>query len=100
MQENVGTVDRWIRVGVGTGLVAAGLGAGRGRPLGPVALVALGALVLESALTRVCPVNALLGVNTRVFDGGKVRVLAEPSGSSAVSTSPGIGAAQRLPADS
>ncbi|XYI02577.1 DUF2892 domain-containing protein [Sorangium sp. So ce1128] len=46
------------------GLGATALGGLKGRPGGLVALVA-GALIVESAITRVCPVNRLLGVDTR-----------------------------------
>lgn len=41
---------------------ARALGPGR---LGPAALLALGALLVESAITRVCPLNHLLGLDTR-----------------------------------
>ncbi|WP_437931232.1 DUF2892 domain-containing protein [Sorangium sp. So ce291] len=67
MQENVGTLDRTARLVAGPllmGLGATALGGLRGRPGGLVALVA-GALIVESAITRVCPVNRLLGVDTR-----------------------------------
>ncbi|HYP74341.1 MAG TPA: DUF2892 domain-containing protein [Polyangiaceae bacterium] len=65
MQENVGDRDRVLRFGVGGALLIAGLlGLRRGR-LGPALLFASGAMVLESAVTRVCPVNSLLGVDTR-----------------------------------
>ncbi|WP_437682065.1 YgaP family membrane protein [Sorangium sp. So ce131] len=67
MQENVGTLDRTARLVAGPllmGLGATALGGLRGRPGGLAALVA-GALIVESAITRVCPVNRLLGVDTR-----------------------------------
>ncbi|MGK3963911.1 DUF2892 domain-containing protein [Sorangium sp. So ce118] len=67
MQENVGTLDRTARLVAGPllmGLGATALGGLKGRPGGLVALVA-GALIVESAITRVCPVNRLLGVDTR-----------------------------------
>lgn len=67
MKENVGTVDRMLRTVVGSGLVAVGYtrwGGNRGRGPGLVAMIG-GALLLESAVTRVCPINALLGIDTR-----------------------------------
>lgn len=66
MRENVGGADRVIRGITGPGLMVAGLtalGARRGRPGGLSALVG-GALLAESALTKVCPLNALLGIET------------------------------------
>jgi uncharacterized membrane protein len=69
MQENVGMRDRWIRGVVGSALVGGGLAAvARQRPLTAAALTALGAVLLETAITRVCPVSALLGVDTRRWD--------------------------------
>jgi hypothetical protein len=67
MKENVGTADRAIRSVLGPALVLAGyarLGGRHGNPLGLAAMIA-GTLVLESAITRVCPVNAMAGVDTR-----------------------------------
>jgi hypothetical protein len=67
MRENVGHVDRIVRTVVGSGLVAlafAPLRAHDGRLPGLLALVA-GTMVLESALTRVCPLNHALGLDTR-----------------------------------
>jgi hypothetical protein len=67
MRENVGHVDRIVRTVVGTGLVALGfapLRAHDGRLPGLFAVVA-GALLLESAVTRVCPLNHALGLDTR-----------------------------------
>jgi hypothetical protein len=67
MQENVGTTDRLLRSFAGPALLAYGiarLGGIRREPYGIAALVG-GALILESAITRVCPLNALLGIDTR-----------------------------------
>jgi uncharacterized membrane protein len=67
MKENVGDTDRAIRALVGPALVAAGvtrLGGRLGRTGGMAAVVG-GALILESAITRVCPLNAAMGVDTR-----------------------------------
>lgn len=67
MKENVGQIDRWMRSVVGPGLLALGyakLGGNRGHIGGLLAMIG-GALILESAITRVCPVNALLGIDTR-----------------------------------
>lgn len=70
MQENVGDRDRRLRWVLGSGLVVAALGplgAREGRLRGLGALVS-GALVLESAITRTCPINAWLGIDTRERD--------------------------------
>jgi hypothetical protein len=74
MHENVGTMDRTARFVAGPllmGLGATALGGRRGRTSGLVALVA-GALVLESAVTRVCPLNRLLGLDTRKKHSGRM----------------------------
>jgi hypothetical protein len=67
MKENVGGADRAMRFVAGPAIMALGLttlGGRRGRLPGLVTLVA-GVLTLESAITAVCPVNRLIGVNTR-----------------------------------
>lgn len=67
MRENVGKLDRATRSVVGPSLILAGvsvLGGARGRPLGLLSMIA-GATILESAITRVCPLNAALKVDTR-----------------------------------
>jgi uncharacterized membrane protein len=67
MKENVGSTDRALRSIAGPALVLAGitrLGALQGRVTGLIALLA-GALVIDSAITRVCPVNSVLGIDTR-----------------------------------
>jgi len=67
VKENVGDTDQRVRSVVGTALVGAALGplgARSGRLPGLVALVS-GALLLESAVTRTCPLNEWLGIDTR-----------------------------------
>ncbi len=67
MKENVGTVDRAARSIVGPALVALGYtrwGGDEGRPLGLLAMMG-GVTIIESAITRVCPINGLLGLDTR-----------------------------------
>lgn len=67
MKENVGKKDRLIRSITGPALVGIGylaLGGDRGRIPGLVAM-GVGLLISESAVTKVCPVNALLGLDTR-----------------------------------
>jgi hypothetical protein len=67
MKENVGRKDQAMRSVVGPMLLAIGywmLGGNKGRLRGILTLVS-GALIIESAITRVCPVNALLGLDTR-----------------------------------
>jgi uncharacterized membrane protein len=66
MQENVGPVDRTVRSVVGPALMLLGatrLGARDGALLGLAALVG-GALLVENAITGVCPLNAALGIRT------------------------------------
>jgi hypothetical protein len=67
MKENVGRTDQLLRAAAGPALMLLGytrLEGRRGRALGLAALVG-GALVVESAITRTCPLNALLGLDTR-----------------------------------
>lgn len=71
MHENVGDRDRMLRSIAGPAMMGLGLtvlGARQGRPLGLLATVA-GALIVESAITRVCPLNAAIGIDTREHDG-------------------------------
>lgn len=67
MKENVGRADQIVRSIVGPGLVALGysrLGGDYGRPAGLLTMLA-GWSLIESAVTRTCPVNALIGLDTR-----------------------------------
>lgn len=67
MKENVGSADRAARSILGPTLMLLGYlrwGGSSGRLKGLGAMLA-GALVVESAVTRVCPVNAWLGIDTR-----------------------------------
>ena len=66
MRENVGGADRGMRAVLGPGLVALGAaGIARGRnPLPAAAAMVVGALITETAVTRVCPLNEALGVDT------------------------------------
>lgn len=66
MRENVGGADRVLRAIMGPGLVALGFarwGGHRGRPLGLLMMMS-GAVVAETAITRVCPLNEALGIDT------------------------------------
>ena len=68
MTENVGGWDRILRSVVGPGMLALGyvwLRGREGRLPGLAAMIG-GALITESAVTRVCPVNRLLHLDTRV----------------------------------
>ena len=70
MQENVGRLDQTARSFLGTALISVafmGLGVGRGRLPGIAALIA-GTLLMESAITRTCPTNYLLGIDTREIE--------------------------------
>ena len=66
MKENVGGADRAVRAVLGPALAAAGaVEVARGRrPIAAAAVLVAGALIAESAITRVCPLNELLGVDT------------------------------------
>jgi hypothetical protein len=75
MEQNVGGLDRLVRLVGGTLLVAAGVAGYAGllwvaygplpQALTSVALFVVGAILLVTGLTRRCVVNSLLGVNTR-----------------------------------
>ncbi|MFU8802236.1 MAG: DUF2892 domain-containing protein [Bradymonadaceae bacterium] len=67
MKENVGTIDRIVRSLVGPTLIILGYkkwGGDKGRTLGLLAMMG-GTTLVESAITRVCPLNAMLGIDTR-----------------------------------
>lgn len=66
MRENVGGADRAVRAVAGPALMALGYarwGGEQGRLPGLLAMLG-GALVTETAITRVCPLNEALGVDT------------------------------------
>ncbi|HEU0012697.1 MAG TPA: DUF2892 domain-containing protein [Longimicrobium sp.] len=66
MRENVGGADRTVRMVAGPALLALGFtrwGGGAGRLAGLLAMLG-GALITETAITRVCPLNEALGVDT------------------------------------
>lgn len=67
MKENVGKKDRLIRSVAGPVLMGLGylaLGGDKGKGPG-LAAMGIGLLISESALTKVCPMNAFLGLDTR-----------------------------------
>ncbi|MBA2665238.1 MAG: DUF2892 domain-containing protein [Bradymonadaceae bacterium] len=67
MKENVGTLDRIARSIAGPALILLGYsrwGGHRGE-LGGLAAIVAGTTLIESAITRVCPVNGLLRIDTR-----------------------------------
>lgn len=67
MKENVGKKDRLARSIIAPALIGLGytvLGGNKGR-LGGLAAIVVGTLIAESAITKVCPANAMLGVDTR-----------------------------------
>lgn len=67
MKENVGKLDRIVRSVMGPSLVVLGysrLGGSKGHPVGLLSMIA-GAGVIESAITRVCPLSRALGIDTR-----------------------------------
>jgi hypothetical protein len=66
MRENVGGADWLMRVVAGPALLALGYtrwGGGEGRLPGLLAMLS-GVLITETAITRVCPLNEALGVDT------------------------------------
>jgi hypothetical protein len=67
MEENVGKKDQALRALAGP--LALSLGYyrmdGRRGKTGGLATMIAGALIIESAITRTCPLNALLGIDTR-----------------------------------
>ncbi len=67
MQENVGRTDRIVRALASTAMIGLGLsGLFRGRRIALSVTSLLAGVVLgETAITRVCPLNAALGVDTR-----------------------------------
>jgi hypothetical protein len=68
MHENVGRVDQIVRFIVSPPLIAVGvrgLGRRRGSLIGPTAVLLFGEALLSSAVTRVCPLNRALGIDTR-----------------------------------
>ncbi len=69
MKENVGRNDQMMRAVAGPLMIAAGyaLGAKQGKGAGLMTMIA-GVLVTETALTKTCPLNAFLGVDTREWD--------------------------------
>jgi hypothetical protein len=70
MKENVGRVDQSFRAVLGPALMVLGYSrlGGRFGSLKGLATLVAGATVIESAVTRVCPLNALFGVDTRKLD--------------------------------
>ena len=65
MRENVGSIDAFARTVVGGALAYVAVRELGPRKLRSAALLALGALLVESAITRVCPLHHLLGLDTR-----------------------------------
>ncbi|SDB53614.1 Protein of unknown function [Desulfonatronum thiosulfatophilum] len=67
MKENVGSLDQAVRGVLGSVLLAKGfsrLGGSKGRSLGLLSMLA-GVSLIESAITRVCPLSGYLGIDTR-----------------------------------
>lgn len=66
MRENVGGADRMMRAVAGPALLAMGYARWGGREGDVLGLLAMlgGALITETAITRVCPLNEALGVDT------------------------------------
>jgi hypothetical protein len=62
MEANVGTIDRAIRLVIAIALIGVGLGVVRG-PRG-IAMAAVGAIPLVSALSGHCLLYRVFGINT------------------------------------
>ena len=75
MKENVGRIDQTLRSVIAPVLLVLGYTTLNGKRGGTIGLIAMisGALLVESAITRVCPINALLGVDTRRLDSAVQR---------------------------
>ena len=69
MQVNIGRIDQIVRGVVGTAITGLGIAQlPRGnRGLGAIA-IAIGAMIMQSAVTRVSPGYAILGIDTRSSD--------------------------------
>ncbi len=67
MKENVGSLDRTLRSLVGPALIAMGSARilSNRKPLLGILGVVAGTGLTESALTRVCPLSAAAGIDTR-----------------------------------
>lgn len=65
MKENVGRLDRIIRGVVGPSAVALSISQLRKHPILAALGIVVGAIVTETAVTRVCPVSSALGIDTR-----------------------------------
>ena len=67
MKENVGQKDQMIRSLIGPGLIILGYFFLKGKKgnLGGLTSMVAGTLISESAITKVCPVNEFLGIDTR-----------------------------------
>ena len=67
MKENVGRIDQTIRSIIGPTLFLAGYYSleKKSRQKLPLAVMIGGALIIESAITRTCPLNAIMGIDTR-----------------------------------
>lgn len=73
MHENVSGKERVVRGVMGSLLVAAGISrlGGRGRPWSGAAALVAGGLLLETVITRVCPVNKLVAGARRSWGGAR-----------------------------
>jgi hypothetical protein len=67
MRENVGSIDQAVRSVLGPAMIVLGyakLGGRQGKTAGLLTMMA-GVSLVESAITRVCPLTALFGLDTR-----------------------------------
>jgi len=61
---NVGSIDRAVRIVIGTGLLLTGLLLPDIGTVWRVVLLVIAAVSLVTAAVRYCPANALFGINT------------------------------------
>jgi uncharacterized membrane protein len=65
VKENVGRTERIVRIVVGASVAAASLTQIRRHPILALVGAVAGALVTETGVTRVCPLNTAFGIDTR-----------------------------------
>jgi|SRR4051812_4807725 uncharacterized membrane protein len=90
MLENVGKTDRWLRAAVGSSLVLAGLGGARRGGLASALALGAGVMLLETAITRVCPVNHWLGIDTRFQNERRLEPSPEPKATEVAEAGPRV----------
>lgn len=70
MSRNVGTVDRWLRLAVGTAMLIVGFSGVVGGTWGTTFKI-VGFIPLLTAFAGSCPIYSLFGLNTCPIDAAK-----------------------------